>query len=68
MNITLACELMMKYNSCPKCGNEYIGDEEGTLLVEDDTFARSCKCGFEITITSEEAKELLGWNAESPEN
>jgi predicted RNA-binding Zn-ribbon protein involved in translation (DUF1610 family) len=50
MNIHKYLELANKYNDCPKCGNNYIGNGEGKLIVEDDVFYRSCKCGWEIEI------------------
>jgi len=51
------CELLNKYGKCPKCGNEYLGNGNGTLEVEDETFKRTCKCGFKI-ITDEDGNEL----------
>jgi len=43
-------ELMKEYEKCPKCGNSHIANGEGKLIVEDTTFHRSCKCGWEVTI------------------
>ncbi|MGQ0454243.1 DUF3797 domain-containing protein, partial [Bacillus sp. SS-TM] len=31
-------ELMSEYGKCKQCGNEIIGDGEGTLEVEDGCF------------------------------
>lgn len=47
-------KLMRKYGACPKCGNELLGEGQGKLLVEDDTFYRSCNCGWSIKLDSEE--------------
>ena len=44
-------KLMDKYAECPKCGNECIGNGQGGLIVDEDTFKRWCKCGFEITVS-----------------
>lgn len=33
-------------NDCPNCGNEYIGNGQGTLNVDDNIVERTCKCGF----------------------
>lgn len=50
MNFAVSLELMKKYSNCPDCGNEYIGNGEGTLEIENNIFKRTCKCGYEITI------------------
>jgi iron(III) transport system ATP-binding protein len=50
MNAWETIELINKYASCPNCGNEMIGNGQGAIIVEDTTFTRKCKCGFEITI------------------
>lgn len=50
MNILKSMNLMKKYTNCPKCGNEYIGNGQGGIIVENDTFRRFCKCGFDITV------------------
>ena len=53
MNFRKSLELMEKYSKCQKCGSEYIGDGEGTLVVTDDTFIRTCKCGWRVEIKEE---------------
>ncbi|EDS77272.1 MULTISPECIES: DUF3797 domain-containing protein [Clostridium] len=50
--------LINKYGNCPVCGNDKVGNGEGTLVVEEDTFKRTCKCGFEI-ILNEEGEEII---------
>ena len=50
MKLKRTIELIMLYNACPKCGNEYVGDGEGDLIVDTNLFIRRCKCGFEIKI------------------
>jgi len=42
-----------KYANCPVCGNDKVGNGEGILVVEEDTFKRSCKCGFKITVNED---------------
>lgn len=42
--------LIINYAACPKCGSELIGSGEGTLLIENDIFERTCKCGFHVVI------------------
>jgi len=43
-------ELIRKYATCPECGNELIGNGQGTLDIDKDTFKRTCKCGWEIEV------------------
>ena len=53
MNAVKAVELMRKYNQCPDCGNDKIGNGQGVLNIEENTFFRSCKCGWSIKIKEE---------------
>ena len=53
MNMLKSIELMDKYGECPDCGNEMIGNGQGGIVVEDGTFRRFCKCGFDITMKME---------------
>nr|WP_285223046.1 DUF3797 domain-containing protein [Exiguobacterium sp. s163] len=41
-------ELIQKYNACPVCGSENVGNGAGRLVVKEDSFYRSCKCGWEV--------------------
>lgn len=41
---------MPKYEKCPDCGNDKVGNGQGAIIVEDDTYTRKCKCGFKITV------------------
>lgn len=50
MNIRELIPIMKKYEKCPKCGSTKIGNSEGGIIVEDDTYTRTCKCGFKITV------------------
>lgn len=59
MNIFKSMALMEKYGECPNCGNDLIGDGQGGLIVEEDTFRRFCKCGFDITV-DENGNEIKG--------
>ena len=56
MNIRKMLDLMKRHDNCPTCGNTYIGNGEGKLIVEDKTFYRSCKCGWEFKV-DEDGKE-----------
>jgi transcription elongation factor Elf1 len=53
MNALKAVELLRKYNTCPECGSEKVGNGEGSVTVDDDKFERTCKCGWMIKITGE---------------
>lgn len=48
MNIHDSLLLMKKYAKCQNCGNELVGDGEGTLEINGNIFKRSCKCGWSI--------------------
>ncbi|MBY9077263.1 DUF3797 domain-containing protein [Paenibacillus sp. HN-1] len=50
MKLIEALRLQKEYVVCPECGNEHIGNGEGALLIEDDTFTRTCKCGWSVTV------------------
>ncbi|MBR0575704.1 DUF3797 domain-containing protein [Proteiniclasticum sp. BAD-10] len=50
MNIRISQALMKAYEECPKCRNPYLGNGQGTLLVDDWEFKRTCKCGFEVSV------------------
>lgn len=52
MDMRDAMELTKKYSTCPECGNDKVGGEpsQGALIIEDDIFTRSCKCGWSVTV------------------
>lgn len=50
MNAYKLLEIMPKYEKCPMCGSTSIGNGAGGIIVEDETFTRTCKCGFKITV------------------
>lgn len=50
INAVSAIKLMQKYADCPNCGNDKVGNGQGKLIIEDDTFTRECRCGFNITV------------------
>ena len=54
MNVGRAMALISQYGTCPECGNAYIANGDGKLIINDDKFYRSCKCGWEITLPKEE--------------
>lgn len=46
MNINDFSRVAKEVNNCPNCKSDRIGGEEGTLLVDENIFTRTCKCGF----------------------
>ncbi|MYX21978.1 DUF3797 domain-containing protein [Streptomyces sp. SID8380] len=35
-------------NDCPNCANQYIGNGQGSLEVDNNLIKRTCKCGFKF--------------------
>lgn len=56
MNMKRVLELLEKYETCPECGNTKIGNGEGALVIDINTFKKTCKCGFEVFIEDEEGE------------
>lgn len=50
MKLMTASKLARQYAECPECGSTLVGNGHGKLIIEDDTFYRSCKCGWEVTV------------------
>jgi Domain of unknown function (DUF3797) len=50
MNAMEFLRISAKYNNCPDCGSDKLGNGEGTLSVEEDIYKRTCKCGFEVVV------------------
>ncbi|MDR3826275.1 DUF3797 domain-containing protein [Enterococcus sp.] len=50
MLLNKSMELMKKYGNCPECGNRFIGNGQGGLVVEKYTFERWCKCGWKVIV------------------
>lgn len=52
MNLDESTELIKKYGVCPECGNEKVGGDpsQGTSIIENEIFTRSCKCGWSVTV------------------
>lgn len=43
-------ELIKKYGVCPECGNRFIGNGKGGLVMDDYTFERWCECGWKVVV------------------
>jgi iron(III) transport system ATP-binding protein len=63
MHVLKALELMQKYNNCPSCGSgsDKIGNGAGDLVIDGETFTRTCKCGFKVTL-DEDGDEIENVN------
>lgn len=46
--------IMSRYVKCPICGHDKLGQGHGKLIVQDNIFDRSCRCGFRIVINDKE--------------
>lgn len=60
MKSTKAIELMERYARCENCGSDRIGNGAGGLLIIDNTFTRTCECGWNIQITGVDTDETNG--------
>lgn len=54
VNLKRSVELMERYQICETCGNEAVGNGEGTLKITGSTFIRTCKCGWKVEIKEEQ--------------
>lgn len=61
MVIGRATALLEKYAVCPECGNQYLGNGEGSIEIDDNKFRRTCKCGFEVVITDNAENKKGKW-------
>lgn len=48
-------------SDCPNCGNEFIGNGQGALNVDENMVRRTCKCGFvfEYDVNNGTSKERI---------
>lgn len=56
MNVVDSLKLLDQYGKCPDCGNEKLGDGEGSLSIDGNKFKRYCKCGFEVVVDEQQTK------------
>ncbi|MDN9637770.1 DUF3797 domain-containing protein [Clostridioides difficile] len=49
-------KLLSMYCFCPERGSDELGEGEGSLIVDEYTFHRKCKCGFDIIVDEREDK------------
>ena len=57
MKLKRVIELGKELSVCQQCGSDKIGGGSGMIYVDDVTFRRTCKCGWEVEITEERGSE-----------
>ena len=57
MNITESVKLLKQYSICINCGNDKIGNGEGTVNINGNIFERTCKCGWSIKVENKQGDE-----------
>jgi Domain of unknown function (DUF3797) len=57
MNAVKAFKLSKQYANCPNCGNNQLGNGQGSLIITEDTFVRNCKCGCRIEIKESDVND-----------
>ena len=50
MKLKEVIKLIEIYGECPICKNNLIGYKEGDFIIDEHSFTRKCKCGYEVTI------------------
>lgn len=50
MKVENTLKLLEKYTSCPECGNQFISNGSGTLVIKDTYFLKTCKCGWKVKV------------------
>lgn len=59
MNAMKMVELLRKYSKCKDCGSDALGNGAGSVVVTDNTFKRTCKCGWSVEVNDSD-KPLEG--------
>jgi len=57
MNLIKVMELLKKYGICQECGSDVTGKGQGKLMTDENTFLRTCKCGWEVKIYDGEVNQ-----------
>jgi len=50
MNAMKSVELLRKYSKCADCGSDALGNGSGSVEITDNTFKRTCKCGWSVEV------------------
>ena len=60
MKLKEVIKLMEIYEECPICKNNLIGCKKDDFVVDEHSFTRRCKCGYEVTIKETVKKNNKG--------
>lgn len=60
MEVSKVLILLEKYAVCPSCGNACLGGTQGTLVIGNGRFIRTCKCGFKTEVETSSMKKQEG--------
>lgn len=50
MLLNQTMKLLEEYGRCPGCGSQKLGNDEGSLEIQEQLFIRNCKCGFFVVV------------------
>ena len=50
MKLNQVIKLIEIYGECPMCKNNLIDCKKDDFTVDEHSFTRKCKCGYEVTI------------------
>lgn len=50
MKAWVAAKLLDMYGTCPDCGCGKVGNGKGSIVITDNTFRRTCACGYDIVL------------------
>ena len=60
MKLDQVIKLMEMYGECPICKNNLISCKKDDFIVDEHSFTRKCKCGYEVTIKETVKKNNKG--------
>ena len=58
MKLDQVIKLMEMYGECPICKNNLISCKKDDFIVDEHSFTRRCKCGYEVTIKEKSTKKI----------
>ena len=52
MNYIDAVNFVKQFGECPKCGNVFVGNGQGTIDIDTEKgyFKRTCSCGWSVVV------------------
>lgn len=59
ISLNLATRLLSVFSSCPKCGNDKVGNGAGQLVIDNNFYKYSCgKCGYVFSLNIKETDNV----------